>query len=206
MRIWISLAIAVASLVALALGCEPYVADSAYFCGPNRLCPPGQACDDPTWTCDDPNAIRRFECPEGTQVSEPNDQLADAVDLGTLTCGQPQVSGRAECIPDDSDIDAFLFTLAEACPRNNTASVAISFPAGFAPLLLEVVDAGGAVVATGEVCTRDTVTNGLEQICAEVPLTPQTYSIRIQPRIGEGTDCDGDCQYNWYELDLLLPP
>jgi len=206
MRGWWLLALGTAPLVPLALGCEPYVADSAYFCGPNRLCPPGQACDDLTWTCDDPNAIRRFECPEGSEDAEPNDELANAVDLGTLTCGQPLVSGRAACIPDKDDVDLYRFVLADACPRNNVASVGINFPAGFAPLVLEVLDESGAVVATGEVCTRDSLSNGLELVCADVPLTPQTYTIRVQPEIGKGTDCDGDCQYNWYELDLLLPP
>lgn len=188
------------------LGCEPDVVDASYFCGPNRLCPPEQVCDEPVWTCDDPTAARAFECPEGTQDSEPNDDQASAVELGETICADFLARDRSACLGDAEDTDTYLLSHEEACSFRNDLSVSASFPTALAPINLEVIDSSGAVLETGVSCSSDVFSAGRSRVCLELEIETGDYYIRVSPQVGDGFDCDGDCQYNQYELTVLMVP
>jgi len=189
-------------LVALT-ACSPDIVPGSYLCGPERLCPEDQQCDGVTNICVLPNQVMPFACPPlmTTSEVEPNDSAASAQVVANLAC----VSRSAELVGCSKDLDGedwFQFDVPGDCTAVGVTA-RLTFPLAFEVLSVELLDAGGAVLAIGEPCPQSEQDDGDEQSCLEKTLTPGGhYTVRVA-RTGEGA-CDGACAHNRYTLTLAL--
>jgi hypothetical protein len=199
-----ALAAPLAVLLAAAVGaCTPEIGTGTYFCGPERLCPPEQTCDEPTHTCVNPVLAEPFACPEDTEDFEPDDELAEARDLGGMLCGQQLFGGGFNgCIAGAGKIDVFMLT-GNACSGSDTAALSarLRYPTAFVPLQLELLDADGELLATGVPCDVGDDFGGLDGVCLESPVDDAIYYVRVSVD-PVGPDCDGGCAQTQYILDI----
>lgn len=195
-----------ALLAALAVGCTPDIGRGTYFCGPERLCPPDLECDDTSFTCEVPSEAAAFACPEGTELTEPDDSLAEATDLGDLACGSPDpLYDASGCIPGAGDVDLYRFRYDDVCSGSDPhIEVAVRYPIALVPLTVELLDESGAVREAGELCTPSGDRTGTDRLCIETPLASGVYYLRIRAADG-APDCDGTCHYNSYRANMTLP-
>lgn len=188
-----------------AVGCAgPEIGPGSYFCGPERLCPPDQECDDSSFTCVRPTAAQPFACPDGAEVAEPDATTAEAADAGELACGASLVTDEG-CIAPGDDTDVVGFTFPSACTGTDPhLAVTLRFPLALVPLRVELLDADGNPLAAGEDCTPGDNFSGKQFLCIEQTLEAGSYFLRvtIDP---DGADCGGDCRYNRYTLDVVYP-
>lgn len=185
-------------------GCSPDIGQGSYFCGPERLCPPDQECDDPTFTCEGPARARAFTCPDGAQVAEPDDTGDQAQDAGAARCGAPIINNIIGCLGDDDQVDEYAFDYEADCAGSDPhVELEMHYPYALMPLAVELVDDSGQVVATGEVCTPSGDLSGTEKICIESSIPTGHYLIRVRAADG-ALDCDGTCHHNQYTLDVNL--
>ncbi len=196
-----------ALLLALATGalaaCTPEIGSGAYYCGPERLCPPDFACDDNSYTCIYPFQVEPFACPDGSEADEPNDSLAQADDLGPLTCGSSILDATGCVLGDDADY--YRMDSASSCSGNDPhLQIKLRFPVADVPLELELLDDSGAVVTTGEDCTPQDNFSGRTHLCIRFVPDTGVYFVRVQ-RQADGPDCDGACNFNQYQLDIVYP-
>lgn len=192
-----------ASILGLVLAlaaCTPEVAPGVYLCGPEQLCPEGQACNGPDNVCVLDTQARPFAC--GTFPDQPgDDQPATAQDLGELPC----VSVLREnpgCLPAGDTGDFYRFTVADGCTAVAVTS-AVTFPIAFQPVELQLA-ANGTLMTIDTPCSSSRpIEEGEETRCLEMTLAPgETYEIGAVPT---GADnCDNECAYNRYNLTLQL--
>jgi hypothetical protein len=196
-----------AALVALPIAaCTPDIGGGTYYCGPERLCPPHLVCDEPSFTCENPLLAKPFSCPEGSEDAEPDNSMDDAFALGTLRCSEPLLDSWVGCIAEGDTVDYYLFEHANVCSGQDPhLDVRLRFPVALAPLKLELLDAQGEVVGTGEICTQPGDVTGTERHClrlAPPPLGDYYIRVSLDP---DGPDCDGQCRYNRYTLSINFP-
>jgi hypothetical protein len=180
--------------------CTPDVAPGTYDCGPSQACPPNLRCDGPTDTCVLPTTAHPFVCPAGTNLAEPDDDVAHANDIGDAACGIASFS-ETGCIDKLADGDLVAFHPPAGCA---TVLVKLRFPVGFMPLGFDILDDGGAVVARGAV-TIDIDESSQTHVDLQSPITGgRLYYVRVRPADDHRDgDCDGACAYNWYQLSIL---
>ncbi len=184
-------------------GCTPEIDSGTYYCGPERLCPPDLACDDNSYTCTYPFQVEPFACPDGSEVNEPNDSTAQADDLGDLTCGSSVLSAPGCVVGGDGDY--YRMNSVASCSGNDPhLEIKLRFPEADAPLALELLDESGAVVAAGQDCTPEDNFSGRSHLCIEFTPGTGVYFVRVQ-RQADGPDCDGACNFNQYQLDIVYP-
>lgn len=193
---------ALATLALLALGCDPEVGPGTYFCGPELFCPPSLACDPVTYTCELPGTVEAFSCPDGSQDEEPDDATDTASDLGRLTCNYTSAP-VARCIASATDVDYVAFSIEECFGSDPHLDIQLRFPVAAAPLEVDVLDADGAVVGSGQLCTPSENFTGMEWLCVLLPPTPGAYFVRVRAT-GEA-NCSGDCAFNQYLLYIGYP-
>lgn len=189
-------AIAAALLLA---ACEPDIGSGVYYCGPERACPDGLRCDDATAICKFPDLAEPFTCGNGANDLEPDDDPAEAGDVGTGGCGAVSIV-EVGCVDTADDVDHVAFTTPASC--DGDLEVIVRFPIAFAPVTVEVLDDAGTVLGTGAVCD-DLDEFGQTRVCAEASVEPsQLVMLRIAAEPG-GADCDGACAFNRYQLSIL---
>lgn len=196
---WTSSLVAALALAA----CTPEVTPGAYLCGPEQLCPDGLACNGPDAVCVLASAALPFACDPDTNDVEPNDALATAQPLfgGAAACVTP-VAEVLGCLPGDDAGDWYRFASVDNCTAVGI-DARIVFSTAFEALTLELLDADGAVVATGVPCINDPADDGETRVCLRTPLTPGApYALRVEPS-AEGA-CGGACAYNRYSLTVGL--
>jgi hypothetical protein len=192
-------------LALLAAACSPDIARGSYFCGPERFCPPDMECDDPTYTCDSASQAQRFSCPAGTEVLEPDDSAEQALEAGELACGVSVATDHFGCVATGEDEDYIGFEVPTECVGEAPhLEVALRFPIAFVPLAVDLLDESGALIVEGELCTQSGNQTGTDRVCIDRPLAPGRYFLRIRALPG-GPDCDGDCSYNEYTIDVSYP-
>ena len=192
-----------ALIVVLLAACSPEIAPGTYLCGPEGLCPEGQACNGPDNVCVLPGAVQPFACGEDATEVEPNDGFATAqpVLAGNLACVS-RVVEILGCSQDADGEDWFAVEIPAVCVAV-AVEARISFPIAFETLALELRDDTGAVVATAGACGRADPDDGDDQRCLEATVTPGgTYAVRVA-RGGEG-NCGGRCAHNRYTLNVQL--
>ncbi len=199
----------IASRLALGLvlvlgACTPEIIGGAYYCGPERLCPPHLECDDNTYLCVAERYAEPFSCPDGSESAEPDDELAAARDLGVVTCGSP-VGNLAGCISTAGDVDLIAFSNQSECNGADPhMEISLHFPIALVPLTLELLDESGTVIQVGEGCTLGGDVNGTHTLCLDFEPGIGDYYLRITDDAA-GPDCDGDCRNNQYTLDIHFP-
>jgi hypothetical protein len=184
------------------VACTPEIGLGTYFCGPERLCPPDQACDEISWTCVHPLWAEPFSCPAGSDTFEPDDERGAARDLGATSCERSSVLvGAVGCIAGADAVDYATFDLPELCSDEHRVVVTLRYPIALMPLAVDLVDGEGQVVASGALCTPPLDYSGQDRLCIEVAPTVQRYWTRVTPA-ADAVDCDGACAYNRYTLDV----
>jgi hypothetical protein len=194
---------AVASLAA----CKPVITGDTYYCGPEALCPPNLSCqlgdlESFAFNCVIPRAADPFLCPQVTLDREPDQVQEDGYSLGVLGCGEQLTSTNWGCIIDGVDVDHFALVTEDVCAGSNPRfKASLRFPVGAAPLLLELLNDNGEVVATSELCTPDLDTTGTDLQCIEEAGLPVgAYHLRIKIDDDANADCGGECRFNRYQL------
>lgn len=182
-------------LLTLLAACEPEFTAESYYCGEQMSCPPTLVCDGISAKCVYPQDVQHFICPDFTNADEPDDTVADAVDFGEAGCGSlaPMYLG---CIDNATDVDHLAIHV--GC---DDIDFRLRFAYAFAPLQIDLLDPGGAVTASGELC-EPTDATARSTVCLSTVLAPGDYYVRVQ--IAEGAPvCDGLCDFNDYTLSLL---
>lgn len=194
-----------AALAALACACSPTIDNGTYYCGPERLCPPDQVCDDSSYTCMSPYDAEAFSCPDGSDAAEPDDILSQARDVGSLSCGAAALEAATGCIPDINDVDYYVFEHQADCTGSDPhLEVTLRYPVALVPLTVELLDEEENVVAEGELCTPSGDLTGTDKLCLEATPPPGTYYVRVSsPK--DAPDCDGACHYNQYTIAIRFP-
>lgn len=189
-------------LAALASACTPEIGSGTYFCGPEQLCPPGQQCDGPTHTCETDVIAQPFACPMGSEDFEPDGEMATARALPDVMCGQAVLGAFNGCMAEGDTADLVTFVNNTTCMSSDPhIEIRMRYPIAFMPLVVEVLDDQGAVIATGELCTASNDLTGTERQCIDIPNEQGTYFIRVSPE-ADAPDCDGECGFNEYVLDI----
>jgi hypothetical protein len=194
-------------LIALLLcaGCEPEIGNGTYFCGPERLCPPDQSCDDNSFTCVGSNSAERFSCSDDANVAEPDDVPSQAFAVGALACGVPPLDLGLGCVESVNDEDFVTFDLNLDCPGSDPRiEMTLSYPIALVPLTLELLDENERLVAEGELCTRPANFSGMDSVCIEMLPPMGQYFVRVGSE-SDAPDCDGDCHFNQYTLSIDFP-
>ncbi|MGE5180455.1 MAG: hypothetical protein ACM31C_00250 [Acidobacteriota bacterium] len=187
-------------LVALA-ACTPDIVSGAYLCGPDGLCPEGQACNGPDNTCVAASSVEPFACAAGTQ-HEPDDAPADGFELPALSCVSSPVNLDG-CLAAGDAQNWLKFQTPGNCNAVGVR-VTVSFPVAFEPLALQLADAAtGMQLATDADCKTTGVVGGETTRCLDQTLANGTsYGLAVVP--AGGNDCGGACNYNRYHLTLQL--
>ncbi len=199
--------------LALALGataCAPDIATNSYFCGPEGLCPPKQSCNfgefpDIAYSCQLPESVSAFRCAGAPLDQEPDDTQEQGTALGELQCETRQNLPSFGCITSATDVDHFVFNKSASCGGDNPQVQArIQFPIGAAPVSVQLLDATGATLRTGEFCSSQVETDtGMESRCITTPdLEAGTYTLRISLDSEANANCSGECDFNRYKLVL----
>lgn len=183
--------------------CSPEIGAGTYYCGPERLCPPHLVCDEPTYTCESEIIAQPFACPEGTEAHEPDNDLASARELASARCGMPVLEDQRGCLAAGDAADLYQFEVPTVCSGQDPhLTFRLSYTIAFTPLLLELVDDQGNVVATAEPCEPNAT--GTDAVCLEID--PQVGTVRVRVTLDDAApDCEGECRYNHYWLDILYP-
>lgn len=116
-------ALARLGLLALLAACEPEITSGAYYCGPDRACPPDLRCNETTALCVYPGEAEAFTCGEGANDTEPDDDLASAFDLGVGGCSSIALV-QPGCIDEDTDVDHLAITTSEGARARSRSSSA----------------------------------------------------------------------------------
>lgn len=185
--------------------CTPDIGPGTYWCGPERHCPPDQACNDNTFTCEEERTAERFSCPVDSETYEPDGDIATARDMGPVVCGNTLIGGVVGCIAAAGNVDLYRFELDTSCGGADPHLEAkVNFPIGLVGLQVELLDSAGTVVTSGELCTESLNLSGKERVCLDASLTQGVYYLRIQVA-ADAPDCNGDCHNNQYVLDVRYP-
>jgi hypothetical protein len=186
-------------LLGLLAACTPEITSGTYYCGIQAQCPPDLACDGETATCVYPQDVSPFLCPEGTNDAEPDDDISSALDVGIAACGAIAFTDDG-CIDAADDVDHVAFTTAADC--DGTLDLKLRFGLAFAPLSIDLLDDGGAVLASGTQC-QGPDSSAQVTVCLTAPVDPSTtYLLRIAMP-SDAPTCDGACEFNTYQLSIL---
>jgi hypothetical protein len=191
------------ALVAAAAACSPEIGAGTYYCGPERLCPPHLSCDEPTFTCESDIIAEPFACAEGSEAYEPDNDVASARELGNASCGTAVLGDYRGCLAAGDVADLYRFEVPSICSGEDPhLTFKLSYTIAFTPMVLELIDDQGNVVATAEPCEANST--GTDSVCLE--LDPQVGTVLVRVRLDDtAPDCDGQCRYNHYWLDIQYP-
>jgi hypothetical protein len=189
-----------AGLVLVAAGaaaCTPDVVAGAYYCGFERSCPEGLACNGPDNICVLPSLAEPFDC---APKYEPDDTPEQGHELANLGCvSVPYVDEN--CLGTGDPADWVRFTAPAACTAV-AVQARVAFPIAFAAVGLRLTDLDASIeVATSESCASG-ADDGDDERCLSAMLIPgRTYGLAVRT---EGLDCGGACKHNRYVLSVQL--
>jgi len=190
-----------AALLVLVAGCSPEIASGSYLCGPDKACPPSEACDGVTDTCVLESSEQPFACDLGTEFPG-DDTSATAQQIPALACVSPpyQVS---ECLPMGDMADWFAFATPANC-SSVEVQARILYPVAYEGMNLELWDlAANSQIGTDVPCADSINDPAHVERCIKLTIPPGgSYGLLVKPN-GQG-DCDGACAYNRYSLSVQL--
>jgi hypothetical protein len=189
-------------LVALTLtACSPDIAPGSYLCGPEQLCPEGQACNGTDNTCVLPGQVEPFAC-EGSQDPVGDDAPSAGLLVDNLTC----VSRRAEtkgCLLQNDVADWYQLDVPDNC-TSVQIEARLTFPIAYEPLVMQISTEDGAPAPADTPCPSSTFADEGESIrCFK--LTVPNGSHHAIGLVHQGSEnCRGACSNNRYTLQLQL--
>ncbi len=200
------LALGICLGTAALMGCTPEVVNEAYFCGPERLCPPEQACDESSATCTRPEYAQPFACPLDSEMFEPDNVLSQARNIGGLACGIPPLDFELGCLDGVNDVDLLSLQVDADCVGNDPhLEIQITYPIALVPATLELLDEQERVIETGSLCTPEPNFTGTNKLCISTWPPSGRYFLRVRSDRDSALDCDGDCHFNHYTLSIDFP-
>lgn len=190
-----------AMLLLLVGACSADIAPGTYFCGPEALCPDDMACNGFDNICTVPSQALPFSCgdiPDRTGDDDPSMALA----LPDFEC----VSGVRElkaCLFADDPGDWFQFDVPDNCTAVQIEA-RLTFPVAFEPVALQLATDGAAPVDVDGDCTVSTGDDaGAVSRCFQMTVPNGTHHA-IGLVHGGRDNCDGECAFNRYTLNLQL--
>lgn len=195
------------SALALALAfplaaCSADIAPGSYLCGPEGLCPEGQACNGPDNVCVSETTVQPFACGMKYEDVAGDDTPATGQPQGELPCVSP-VRVTQGCLPGGDAGDFYRFSTPPACTAVELRAT-LEFPIAFAAVGLQFATNDGPASAVEMPCPASQVpSEGHANRCFEMTLAPgSTYALGVAL---DGTDdCGGTCAFNRYVLDFAL--
>jgi len=188
--------------VVLLAACSPSIAPGSYECGPEQLCPEGEACNGPDGICVTAAIAEPFTCATGIGDVEPNGRFDTASPVfGADTCVSlpAEISG---CVNADDSEDWYALTVKDTC-TGAQIEARLVFPIAFEPLLVEVRAADGSTVASGADCAGTSDAFGDHATCVKAAVAAGShYAVRVV-RAGV-QNCGGECAYNRYTATIQL--
>lgn len=192
--------------VALA-ACTPDIVSGSYLCGPDSICPEGQACNGTedegaglmAETCVLPSLAQPFKCTPKFDA-EPDNSAAEGYVISNLGCVSAPFTNDG-CMPVDDESDWVTFVAPSICTSVGVQA-RLTFPLAYEELGLELwnVDAN-MMVAEDKDCPQGS--EGAVRRCLDFTLVPGIkYGVKVKPT-GEGA-CGGNCTYNRYSLSVQL--
>lgn len=196
---WLALACSALAACAALSACGEGVVPGTLLCGPEMLCPEGQACNGPDNVCVLAEEARPFACPEG----EPEDD--DRPEIGAVLegLGCPSVElDLGGCLGRYDLGDFYQLDVPAAC-AGARFEASLTFPVAFQPVELRFAAAGAAA-------------SPAEAPCSDAVRRPEGHAVRClaQPAaaggryaIGAaraGPHCNGTCLHNRYRLRLRI--
>jgi hypothetical protein len=183
------------ALIAFA-ACTPEIASQAYLCGPEELCPDGQACNGGDNVCVTASEASAFSC-----TSMPGDDTpATGRSLGPLACVSAPME-LDECLPQDDTVDWYQFDVPSGCVAVEV-DARLVFPVAYQGLSLGMAVDGVETAAPDVDCVGSAASGSL-QLCTRMTLSPgKHYAIEVVR--GGNDDCGGKCAFNRYALTVQL--
>lgn len=192
---------AVIAFAALA-ACTPDIAPGTYLCGPEGLCPDGQACNGPDNVCVSEATVQPFACGAKYEDVPGDDTPATGQQQGELPCVSP-VRVTEGCLPGGDPGDFFRFSTPATCAAVKVRAT-VEFPIAFGAVGLAFAAGDAAPTGVEMPCPPSRVpSEGHANRCFEMTLTPgASYALGVAL---DGTeDCGGTCAHNRYVLDFAL--
>jgi len=181
--------------------CSPDIAAGSYLCGPEQLCPEGQACNGVDNTCVLPTQVEPFACPDSQDPAGDDAPSAGQL-IDNLTCVS-RTSESKGCLLQNDVADWYQFDV----PGNCTAvqiEARLTFPIAYEPLVLQISSMDGPAGPAETACPSTTFPDEGEAIrCFK--LVVENGSHHAIGLVHQGSeDCHGACANNRYTLSLQL--
>lgn len=189
-------------VVLAAAACTPDIGSGAYVCGPEQLCPPGQACNGSDATCVTASSAQPFAC-DPAALHEPDDTPAQGFALPALKCVSAPLP-LPGCLAAGDAQNWTVFSAPAGCTAVQIDATLVA-PVAFEGVGVQLWDTSAMTqLASDEACPASLpVPSGSVATCLSHVLTPGgTYGLKVVPE--GGGDCGGACNYNRYELTMRL--
>lgn len=193
-----------ALLVLLLVGCTPTITPGSYLCGPEELCPEGQACNGPDNVCVSAASAQPFACdPEGVDPAG-DDTPATGTGAGALMCVS-SVIVMTGCLRAEDPADYVQFDVPAGCSAVGITAQ-VTYPIAFQPLALQIAKGTEAPQARDSACPSSAaLVEGEDERCLDMVLEPGAhYALGIAHDDAANADCDGACRSNRYHLRFQL--
>ena len=195
-----------ASLLVVASACSAEIAPDTYFCGPERLCPEGLACNNLDNVCTVPTGVQAFDCVDQLGMTIPDRNDDDTPTSGFDVTNEGSCLQNRElraCLFENDPGDWFQFDLADSCGTSVKMTGRLTFAVAFEPVAVHLSVEDGTPMPIDVECDQTSSAAGQTQRCFEMALTGNThYAVGMVH--SEVDNCDGECRHNRYVLDLRL--
>jgi len=186
-------------LIALA-ACSPDIGVGTYLCGPEQLCPEGQACNGPDNTCVAEAQALPFEC--GTADPAGDDVPTAGVMVANLTCVSTLRESKG-CLLQNDIGDWYQFDVPDNCVAVQIEA-RLTFPIAYEPVTMQVATEDGPGVAADSPCPSSIQPDDGEAVrCFAMTVTNGSHHAIGLVHGGTET-CGGACANNRYTLSFQL--
>jgi hypothetical protein len=191
-------AVRAAALAGVVAACSPEIADGAYYCGAQGLCPDGDKCNGPDNTCVLAGVALPFQCPTGATPNGSDSTPATAVPLPGFTCVSTGYDA-AGCLAPGGIADWVSFNAPTGCIAI-AINVHVDFPLAWEPIQLQLLGSDGVTqIAAGSACSSELP--GDTATCLTTPGSDgEQYFLGFVP----GDNCDGKCDFNSYSYGIAV--
>jgi hypothetical protein len=188
-------------LVLLVAACSPDIVSGAYLCGPESLCPPGEACDGVTDSCVLASRAEPFACDMGTEFPG-DDSAMTANQVPQLECVSVPYAVNG-CLPMGDAADWYKLSTPSLC-SSVAVQIRLQYPVAYEHVTIELWDLATSSIAGTDVdCAQSSGDPAHVERCINLTVTPgRDYGIAIKPT-ADGS-CNGACAYNRYYLTVQL--
>lgn len=195
MRIWMSI---------LLVACTPTITPGSYLCGPEQLCPEGQACNGPDNVCVRAPNAQPFACDPEAVDPAGDDAPATGTVVGDLLCVS-SVIVMTGCLRAEDPSDWVQFDVPTGCTAVGVTAK-VTYPIAFQPLALQIAKGTEAPQQMDTACPSSAeLVEGEDERCLDMTLEPGAhYALGIVHDDAANADCDGACRSNRYQLRFQL--